>query len=275
MAQQTTVIYHKNCFDGFAAAWVLWVRTKAQREQGHIVTFIPAQYGEDPPTLEPEGQTVYLVDFSYPREVLEALAAKHTLIVLDHHKSAKEALEGLPYCTFDIERSGAGMTWDHCFPGQPRPSLINYIEDRDLWRFALHHSREANACLSSYSKDFEFWCDIADWFEDDFHTVVGEGKTILRYERVKVNEICEQAMMAVLEPDKPAVPAVNCPYNLGSAVCERLLELHPSAAYTAYYFNRADGKQQWGLRSRGYDVSEVAKQYGGGGHVRAAGFELE
>jgi len=39
------------------------------------------------------------------------------------------------------------------------------------------------------------------------------------------------------------------------------------------WFQRCDGMFQYSLRSRGeVDVSEVAKRFGGGGHVKAAGF---
>ena len=68
------------------------------------------------------------------------------------------------------------------------------------------------------------------------------------------------------------VPVVNATAyfsEVGEVLCMRF----PDAPFTAYYFDRADGKRQWGLRSRGgFDVSEVAKTYGGGGHAAAAGF---
>ncbi len=53
-------------------------------------------------------------------------------------------------------------------------------------------------------------------------------------------------------------------------------ELAKGKPFGACYFDRADGKRQWSLRSSpdGVDVSEIAKLYGGGGHKNAAGFEV-
>jgi len=47
-----------------------------------------------------------------------------------------------------------------------------------------------------------------------------------------------------------------------------------SYEFGAAYFVRDDGKKVYSLRSVGdFDVSEVAKKYGGGGHRNAAGFQ--
>src|SRR5690606_18266248 len=108
-----------------------------------------------------------LVDFSYERTVLERLADQaRSIVILDHHKSAAEDLaafavpeprpgalgwEDVPrllrelaarnrppvIAIFDMARSGAGITWDFFFAPRPRPWLIDYIEDRDLWRKTL------------------------------------------------------------------------------------------------------------------------------------------
>ena len=121
----TYVLYHANCDDGFGAAWA------ARKKLGDAAVYVPVKYGDPlPPTVT--GERVYVVDFSYPRDVLETLADRCKVVVLDHHKTAQEDLADLPFAEFDMERSGAGMTWDYFFPGQPRPPLIDHIEDRDL-----------------------------------------------------------------------------------------------------------------------------------------------
>jgi nanoRNase/pAp phosphatase (c-di-AMP/oligoRNAs hydrolase) len=66
---------------------------------------------------------------------------------------------------------------------------------------------------------------------------------------------------------------VNCAYFFSEA-CAMLLERYPDAPFSAYYFDRADGLRQWGLRSIGsFDVSKIAAKFGGGGHRNAAGFQ--
>ena len=82
--------------------------------------------------------------------------------------------------------------------------------------------------------------------------------------------MCRQAVMREVGGHK--VPVANGTVFF-SEVGEELCKAYPEAPFAAYYMDRADGKRQWGLRSRtGFDVSAIAKQYGGGGHQAAAGF---
>ena len=77
--------------------------------------------------------------------------------VIDHHITAQEALKGLDYCVFDMEQSGATLTWQYFFPKKPIPSMLSYIEDRDLWRWKLPDSRAVSAWLGSHEFDFKVW----------------------------------------------------------------------------------------------------------------------
>src|SRR5438309_9630563 len=143
------VIYHGACRDGFTAAWVA-----AMRHPG--ADFQAGYFGNKAPSVI--GRSVVILDFSYPREVLETMAREaEELVLLDHHKTAEADLAGLPYAHFDMERSGAGLAWDYFFPGEPRPWLVDYVEDRDLWRFRLPDSKAVNAYLSVLPFDFAAW----------------------------------------------------------------------------------------------------------------------
>jgi len=264
---KTYVIYHKNCYDGFCAAWI------AKKALPADTIFIPANYGDTVPDIAP-GSEIYILDFSYPKPVLQSLHFESKkLVVLDHHKTAQANLEGLDYCIFDMDRSGAGMTWDYFFPNEPRPRLVNYVEDRDLWRFKLGGTREVFEWVASFPMDFDKWDELsAELTKDDWYVLM-EGGAILRYVNQKIEIACKEAMM--VEIAGYTVPVVNVPYSMGSDCCERLLELYPEAPFSAYYLMRGDGEQQWGLRGRSsddFDVSEIAKQFGGGGHKKASGF---
>lgn len=269
------VIYHANCWDGFCAAWVA---RKALRD----IEAVPAQYGQAPPNCA--ARNVFMLDFSYPREVMRAVAAEaDAIVVLDHHKTAEDALAGLdeqfaPYLTvvFDMEKSGGRLAWDWFTamgydmptPNQPRaPWLVDYTEDRDLWRHALEGTQEINAALRSYPLDFEQW----DQFElkDPRSTFYHEGAAIRRAERQIVESHVRNARE--IEMAGHAIRAVNATV-LFSEIAGELAQGRP---FGACYFDRQDGKRQWSLRStaEGVDVSEIAKARGGGGHRQAAGFE--
>ena len=142
----TVVLYHAECADGFGAAWAIWNQFPAAR-------FIPVKHG-NPPPAGLQDQRVVIVDFSYARETLETMAAQtQALLVLDHHITAENALVGLPYAYFDMKKSGAVLAWEWAHD-QPIPWLLNYIQDKDLWAWALPSSREINAAVASYPFDY-------------------------------------------------------------------------------------------------------------------------
>ena len=103
-------MYHKNCTDGFGSALA------AHYKFGDSAMYIPVNYGEPVPSEIKEGDEIYIVDFSFPRDVLEKLAESHKVQVIDHHKTAEAALKGLDYCLFDMKHSGAVLTWQFLFP---------------------------------------------------------------------------------------------------------------------------------------------------------------
>lgn len=282
------VIYHANCWDGFCAAWV------ARKAIGEIEA-VPARYGQSPPDVA--GREVYVLDFSYSFEVMADMAsASRLLVVLDHHQTARKALADLEamfithnmagHARYGENVSGGRMAWEwfnrpiDVLTPPPSPWLVDYTEDRDLWRHVLPESENINAALRSYPLDFELWdrfSAVADVVNGTH--LVQQGEAIRRRERQIVADHVRNARIesfslltgGPVQADDLMVPVVNAT-TLFSEIAGELAKGHP---FGACYFDRQDGKRQWSLRSApdGVDVSEIAKCYGGGGHKHAAGFE--
>ena len=257
-------IYHANCDDGFGAAYAIW------KAHGDAVKFHPGIYQADPPDVT--GLNVAIVDFSYKHPIMRAIAlmARHVL-VLDHHKTAEAELTGLgeecPNVTveFDMERSGAVMAWQHFHPDVAVPSLLIYIQDRDLWTKKLPNIDEFTAALRSYPQDFKIWDDFSV-FE-----LIEEGDSIQRYYRT----IVEQTKQHAYRRDVAGfdVPVVNASLFMASELAGELAQGEPFAACYA----ESATNIIWSLRSRapdGMDVAEIARRFGGGGHKHAAGFKV-
>ncbi len=261
---QMFVLYHANCYDGFGAAWAAWT---ALGDDG--VAYFPVSYGDPLPDI-PDGAIVVIADFSYPREVLLALKARCPLTVLDHHKTAQANLAGLPFAHFDMEKSGAMLAWGFWHPDDVAPLLIEYLQDRDLWRFALPVSRHVSAYVQSFPFEFALWSELAEDLAQHMPQVVSEGGAILRAKEQMVRSIADHARPLMVGGHRVHVANASVYFSeVGEELCRR----YPDEPFGGYFLDRADGKRQWGLRSRGgFDVSEVAKQYGGGGHPGAAGF---
>jgi uncharacterized protein len=264
MNTKRLVIYHANCIDGFTAAWAAW------RKFGNEDTeYLAASYGDAPPDVI--GRDVYIVDFSYPRDVMLSLYERaNSLLVLDHHVTAQKALEGLSCAIFDMNRSGAGLAWDVLNPEAPRPWLVDYVEDRDLWRFARRHSKAVNAWISACRRDsFRDWDALWDLGPG---RAAENGAAVLAFVDRYVSEMAAQARTIDFAGHR--VPIVNAPYINISELVGHLAE---SAPFAVGWFQRGDGLYACSLRSRGpdgVDVSEIAKRFGGGGHRNSAGFVL-
>jgi nanoRNase/pAp phosphatase (c-di-AMP/oligoRNAs hydrolase) len=262
------IIYHGSCYDGFTAAFLL-------SEHFPDAIFLPARYGRTPPDVT--GTSVLIVDFSWKREAMIAMAEQaRELIVLDHHKSAMQELEGLDFAVFDMERSGCRMAWDWLrdqglIEGDADlPWLVEYVEDRDLWRRVLPDTELVHAYITSVPMTFEAWGDLADM---DLDRVAEGGRAI----RQSIDRYCERvgAEREIYDAGSHLglVQVVNAPYLNASELAHFMLQ-NGTTDWTAAWFRRGDGLYQYSLRSNGaVDVPDVARRYGGGGHARAAGFE--
>lgn len=259
-------IYHKNCADGFAAA--LAVKTWA--DENHLTCeFIPAHYGDTPPDVT--GKAVYIVDFSYPRDVLIEMHSKAlSLRVIDHHKSAQKDCEGLSFCIFDMEKSGAVLTWLTLFNTKPVPQLFEYIQDRDLWQWEMIHSKAVSAALQMLKHDFIVWGHYLS--DQQIPKLIDRGHTIIRYQRRCIEKSIAPDNVAMIEIAGHTVPCINTTHLI-SEIGNELAKGHP---FCAMYFETAN-KRIYSLRSdkNGIDVSEIAKLFGGGGHYHAAGFFID
>jgi len=285
-------IYHGNCADGFGSAWAV---RKALGEE--TVEFFPGVHQEPPPDCK--GRDVIMVDFSYKYDVIHEIGkTAETVLILDHHKTAADDLARFPvpldgaydpaamrqwarecnapnaiHALFDMERSGAGITWDYFHPGHPRPKLIDHIEDRDLWRFKLPGTRQVQAAIFSYPYDFEVWDRLADSFDEFGDTILRqEGTAIERKHHKDIAELV-QVVTRPMKIGGQVVPMANLPYTLTSDAGHLLCgDEYP---FAGCYWDTPEGRV-FSLRSRddGADVGEIAKQYGGGGHKHASGFRV-
>lgn len=282
-------IYHGNCVDGFGAAWV--IHHAYGLDNGKEVEFHAGVYGAVPPDCK--DRIVYIVDFSYPPKVMhEITAVAQSVTWIDHHKSAIEAMgissveesENLRHipCAMNPNRfitaklhtgfSGALLAWKFFFDGPP-PPLIDHISDRDLWRFFLPGTEDINAALFSYPYDFNVWDILMGRSTESLRE---EGVAITRKHLKDVNELCmvNARMMWIGEH---RVPCANMSYIHASDAGYWMLDNNKEAPFAATFFIRADGMYVFSLRGRStddFDVSQVAKQFGGGGHKKAAGFTV-
>lgn len=313
---KSLVIYHADCTDGFGAAFAAWLKL------GDKAEYLPMQYGFKPHEMPAfSDRVVYMLDFSWPRDLMCELFEKTERVVwLDHHKTAFEMWCGaIPRSGYWIRndgevsipplpnnaivrlndhKSGALLAWEHFHPDTKVPALIRHIDDRDRWQFKLEGSRELHAALQSYKPwSFEqwrnyFWSPYTGdpaYFEEELERLLSDGVVILRAQEQNIASMLKQARKceifsvtgvpfgtnpkANMRQHNFAGLALNAPMHM-SEVGHELA--NQSSTYGLVWYMGMDNRVKCSLRSNGeYDVSAIARAFGGGGHRNAAGFEID
>lgn len=321
------VLYHANCADGFGAAFAAW---KKLGDDGAI--YVPVSYDKFKFNVETGELTVdgveyvttdrevYILDFSFPVSIMEALFSGCSKVIwLDHHKSVFDAyklplnltsntyynaldigITGNHVVLLDNTRSGALIAWEYFHPAGYNvlpPKLIRHLDDYDRWQFKIEGTKEFNKALWSYAPwSFEQWNTmpmlLAEYSLEGYYD---EGAAILRAHDQNVQSViasskreCSLMFFESHEIDNPhedgktlsmsrqvvvAGLAANCPKHLASDVGHHLAT--ESGTYGLCWFVDTHGAIECSLRSNGdFDVSAIAKKFGGGGHKNASGFKL-
>lgn len=261
------VIYHADCKDGFGAAFAAW------KKFGDSASYIPRRTQLAPPEGL-EGKELYIVDYSYDKATLEALAEKNRrVVVIDHHRSAEADVTAFPDNVFDLEHSGAVLAWQYFHPEEPVPELLRYVEDHDLWRFRLPENQAYNAALRQYPADFTVWDTLISELADSQarEQFLAKGSLIVEFEQDLIKRILQ--FKHRVEFEGMTLWAVNASRIYRSILGNRLAALNEEAGEPAiglvYYYY--EGNVHISLRSKGdCDVAELASRYGGGGHKNAA-----
>ena len=261
------VIYHSPCQDGFTAAWACW---KVHPDWEYRA----AKHGESPTDVE--GRVVYMLDFSYKRPVILELAEKaETITIIDHHKTAEADLVDFPdnvFVTFDMDKSGARLAWEYFHVGSTQvPDLVRYVEDRDLWKFQYPETKSFSAALFAEEYDFSTWTLWDQKIEQEgVSWAVVSGDAIFRKAAKDTKELLQNKFRTIIGGTE--VWTCNLPYTFSSDAGNLLAQGEPFGS--TFYLD--GGFAYFSLRStaEGVDVSEIAKQYGGGGHKHAAGFKI-
>jgi oligoribonuclease NrnB/cAMP/cGMP phosphodiesterase (DHH superfamily) len=293
------VFYHADCADGFGAAFCAWQALQNSAE------YIPVKYGQirtlsdviNLPNVTPtEDSEFYILDFSFPKNVMEELFKGAKRVVwLDHHKTAFEMYDlpvgqfeeviGNRHVELDNDRSGALITWDYFNPNTYPPEIIRMIDDRDRWQFKLDWTKEFGEAIWAHSPwSFEQWQTL---YEDQLalSSVIRDGEVLLKAKQTRVNSKIQYTrrcdVSAGMVGDLLKLPndvnltglVVNTDQDISEIGHQLALK---SGTYGLVWYLGSDNKVKCSFRSNGdYDVSAIAKAFGGGGHKNAAGANVE
>lgn len=277
MRTHTIVIYHANCQDGQASAYAAW---KNLGDEG--VQYLAYHYSNPPPE-DLKGKDVYILDFSFPKAILKTMAKKaRTLVLIDHHKTTFDDLgyEGFEKyiglhedisVVLDKNKSGCVLAWEFFNSALPVPKLLLHVQDRDLWRWELENTKEI--CLG-----LAFKVPTCDPETFPLLSVVNEidllriGQILSQQQEISLAIALKRSHKADINSLETL--ACNASSELASELGNRLAK-ETGTFGVVYSYDGGSKLWLYSLRSIGdFDVSEIAKEFGGGGHRNAAGFSL-
>jgi oligoribonuclease NrnB/cAMP/cGMP phosphodiesterase (DHH superfamily) len=264
--REPLILYHAECDDGFGAAYSAWLSF------GDGAEYQPVYYGDEVALERLTNRRVFILDFSFPPDVLSTWAQyAEKIVLLDHHKSAAAQWKGIEPVTnmdiqFDMERSGAQMSWDYFHPGTLRPALIDHIGDRDLWRFSMTDTKAFCAGLSLVPTSFESWQEVSSHPEE----LITKGRIVLGVLQRQIDSALRKELRPVTLCGFQglATNAIGNTSEIGHAIATK------SGTFGMTYFIKGN-EVICSLRSIApFDVSAIATQFGGGGHAQASGFTV-
>lgn len=266
---RTVILYHGNCPDGFGGAYAAWKKFGDTAEYQPLYRDVPPP---DPASFA--DARLYFVDFCFPQELMDGYV-KHavSVTVLDHHEGVADVIQSMPEFRYTSEHSGAVIAWQYFHPDQSVPKLLQYIEQGDLYKFALPDSEPVLAYVYTVPHTFSAWSNLEQELEhpESFERIRALGAGFAEHKGIIVEQIMRLAELVEFEGYRCYL--ASCSKQFTSQVGNKLAHKLPPIAIIA-------GVHAWGLRvslrSEGtVDVSELAQRHGGNGHPYAAAFSLK
>ena len=273
------VLYHDDP-DGWCSMYAAWVKLK------DLATYIKVQYNKPFPISDSDlikSTDVYILDFSYSREILDSVNEKVGLLrVIDHHETAAKDLEGVPYALFDMSHSGAYLSWV-CFNGDldPIPKIVLNVEDYDLYKFEMEETRAIDLAIRSSDDKYDpnFWEKLAnpDTFEL-YNNLYIRGLVLLNAANAAVKKFINKSNIKFCEKDGYKYALYNTGTNINQIAETLLKDKSLELDYTISYFILAGSAEVvFNFRTsedRNINVADIVRYCFGpkaGGHKNAAG----
>lgn len=311
------VLSHKGCPDGIASSWVYFTFLRQEnktsfRENGTQLVdavFYPAIAGKFT-DIDYKDQDLIMFDVSKTStDLIKVAKVAKSITILDHHHSLEKEMAKLTpseidkltnvKILYDVERSGAQITWDFFFPDKKRPWFIDIIADRDLWKWQIANSKSIGAYL--YQNGYYTWKgfdSLMSCAESSIEKFSLMGQVLLDAEAKEINENMRYAILtkfsipiiknnekdteplihneAKVEYKDYRVYLVGCRHSLASETCNLLAKKDCDFA-AAWRYDFLSNEFWVSCRSvrDDVDLTQILKSVKGGGHVRAAGFSFK
>jgi hypothetical protein len=309
---KTAVIFHSVDLDGWMSAAIVkhWFGSKVEIPI-NTLDFIGYNYGQDIPDLSEYGEVIMCdVSFSFKETLKLVERLGLNFIWLDHHISAiKEndcimisnqvikvpiKINGLR----DTKFAACELTWQAFFPDEPMPEIVRLLGRYDCfggyktdeWQKILEFQFGARSMITNYEeayqqlilsiKDFELKKKGVFTFES---IILEKGKNIYSYLCTEAKQAYKNGFEITLQ--EPFIGQWGSGKTDRKFICINKERFNPINFGIDYHEDGYDGcacfhyaDEIWNFsiycENGLVDCTQIAKQYGGGGHAGASGFKL-
>lgn len=258
------IVYHCPCIDGTSAAYAAYSFNPNFQFIGWNLNTDTVMFDEF------QNTTIGFFDCAPTPKMWSSLFERNNqILVVDHHIGNKSELSDKSNCVFDMEKSGGMLAWEYFFPTLPIPLLIWHIGKRDLWDFTDPDTRIIGyGLIDNPAITYETLGDVN----------IEDIKTLGLNKVQQLND-----KLASLEPTRVKLDGTEIvvadikSFDFSSECAEYLYEKFTDVNFVCVYFKLPDDKFKLSFRTNkdNVNLSIIAKQYGGGGHAKAAGATVQ
>jgi len=297
-------IYHNKDLDGICCGAIMKLAYPEIKLYG-------LDYGDEPPK-NPNRELVFICDLSFPKEIMAKIRKESgsPIVWIDHHISAIKELvggnEGTFFissedcktdiddkntdvwmkCILDSKRAACEIAWEYFLKNSsvneemPRP--VSLLGKYDTYRNQDKYEWE-NAILP-FQYGMRMVCKDVESFPKTLITgsfaqhnllieIIAKGKTVLEYQKKQNKRSCKYL---AFEAEFEGLRAICM--NIGggnSLMFESVYNEEKHDLMIPFVFSGKHWTYSLFTTKENIDCSEIAKKYGGGGHKKAAGFNID
>jgi oligoribonuclease NrnB/cAMP/cGMP phosphodiesterase (DHH superfamily) len=298
------VIFHGPCSDGVSA---LWCSDLYLKNVGYNYEPIQCRAGSDPEG-DFKDKRILFVDLcpSFQFIIDNCLNEKNKvkkLTILDHHKSAidmyrenesvLQTIDNLEI-EMDPDRAGCQIAWDYFFEDNreiktTRPWFIDYVGDRDLWKWLLPNSKEINAALFENNlidpSNLNKLTDLLTEPENKIQNLLAQGKIILQLQKRELDIGLSKALITEFKHKEKTYKiwlggniSMSLRSELGNLLVNKKFPDGTMPDFAAIWVYDPKSNEWW-ISFRGGDqspdLSIIARELGGGGHGLSSGTSIK
>lgn len=269
------VCFHYPCQDGLGSAWVAY---KFATENNLTYQYVPMSHSKTS-EFDFKDKNVAFFDYAPTDElIVELEKSAKDYYILDHHVTNEQRLKDCSKCIFDMNRSGAGLAWDYYYPNTEMPKFLQMIQDRDLWKFTIPETKAFSNGLYTYTSMTKSIDESFKLFDElyvnpsKYEEIMKIGEILENKKQNRISGLANYVSKKTYSYNNLKVAIVNCDHELASDLGNHLVSNYDYDFAVCWRYDHLKEEYWLSLRSNGdMDVSQICKEYGGGGHKNASG----